>query len=83
MKTAQEKIAVARGGWVARPRPSLRVWLVVGLILAVGAGCVTRTTTRGRNLSELTNQTPDENPRKVRHKTLWIWQSEFWHPEEQ
>jgi len=44
----------------------------------VASGCVSRTTTRQKRLSEMRQGNADGQV--VTRQTIWIWQAEFWNP---
>jgi|GEM_PF-3414704 len=55
-------------------------WLsvVLATLALVASGCVSRTTTRQKRLSEMRQGNADGQV--VTRQTIWIWQAEFWNP---
>jgi len=70
---ARRKVALLTG--------KLLLALFLLLVLLGGAGCVSRTVTRSRHLSELTGKkghNADDQGHVVETRLIWIWQREFW-----
>ncbi len=55
--------------------------LVAAGLIAGATGCVKRTSARSLRISEMgnpSNQSTDEQGRRLTKETLWIWDKEFW-----
>ena len=60
----------------------VRLAVCLLLVLLVGAGCISRTVTRSRRLTEMASKrgsNVDDKGNVVETRFIWIWQPEFWH----